>query len=48
MIEVALHKRLGAFTLDAVFTAGPGITALFGRSGAGKSATIGLISRSAN
>ncbi|MEL6980359.1 MAG: molybdenum ABC transporter ATP-binding protein [Pseudomonadota bacterium] len=30
------RHRLGAFTLDLAFDAAPGVTALFGRSGAGK------------
>jgi molybdate transport system ATP-binding protein len=43
MLELDVKQRLGAFTLDARFTAGPGLTALFGRSGAGKSSLIKLI-----
>ncbi len=43
-LEVAVAKRLGAFSLDADFrVAAQGVTALFGRSGAGKSATLGAI-----
>jgi molybdate transport system ATP-binding protein len=40
--NVELHQRLGDFTLDANFAFGetPGVTALFGRSGAGKSTII--------
>jgi molybdate transport system ATP-binding protein len=43
MIDVMLKHRVGNFELDAAFKYGQGITALFGRSGAGKSLTIGLI-----
>ncbi len=42
-IEVDLRHRMGAFTLDARFTAPSGITALFGRSGAGKSTIVQAI-----
>lgn len=40
MIDVAVTKRLGDFTLDAAFTAPAGVTAIFGRSGSGKSSLI--------
>ena len=44
MFEVTVKKRLGDFDLDVAFsTGGSGITALFGRSGAGKSSVIGAI-----
>jgi molybdate transport system ATP-binding protein len=44
MFEVRLQKQLGRFTLDVEFgTAGSGITALFGRSGAGKSSVVAAI-----
>ncbi|MCX8282593.1 molybdenum ABC transporter ATP-binding protein [Phyllobacterium sp. 0TCS1.6C] len=36
-------QRLGVFELDAEFTAGPGVTALFGRSGSGKTSIIRLL-----
>lgn len=44
MLDVAIRRSLGAFTLDARFT-GPadGVTVLFGPSGAGKSATLAAI-----
>ncbi len=42
-MKLALRQTLGDFTLDIAFETGPGITALFGRSGSGKSLTIGLI-----
>ena len=43
MIEVAIAKRLGTFALDVAFEAGPGVTALFGRSGSGKSTIVKAI-----
>jgi molybdate transport system ATP-binding protein len=43
MIDVALQHRLPSFTLDVAFRNAIGVTALFGRSGSGKSMTIGLI-----
>ena len=44
-LKVSLLKRRGAFTLDAHFEAPtPGIVALFGRSGCGKTTTIQIIS----
>jgi molybdate transport system ATP-binding protein len=43
-LEVAVAKRLGGISLDVAFSApGQGVAALFGRSGAGKSATLGAI-----
>jgi molybdate transport system ATP-binding protein len=43
MIQVDAAQKLGAFDLDVSFENEIGITALFGRSGSGKSATINLI-----
>jgi molybdate transport system ATP-binding protein len=44
MIEVAVTKRLGDFTIDAEFScATDGIVALFGRSGAGKTSLIDML-----
>ena len=44
MLAVQLTKRRGEFVLDMDFTAPtPGITALFGRSGCGKSTAIALM-----
>src|SRR5262249_33931472 len=44
MIEVDVQKRLGDFALAAEFTApGAGITALFGRSGAGKTTLVNAL-----
>ncbi len=37
------RHRLGAFTLDAAFTADKGVTALFGRSGSGKTSVMRII-----
>lgn len=38
--EIKLRHRLGDFTLDVDLTAGSGVTALFGPSGAGKTSVI--------
>jgi len=43
MIDVDVARRVGQFSLNVAFKNSAGITALFGRSGAGKSMTIGLI-----
>ena len=43
MLEFRARFQAGAFTLDAAFSTGPGITALFGRSGAGKTSVLSLI-----
>lgn len=44
MIEVAVEKRLGGFSLDAKFASpAHGITALFGRSGAGKTSLVNAL-----
>jgi molybdate transport system ATP-binding protein len=43
MISVDVALKLGAFNLDVALASDAGITALFGRSGAGKSVTISLI-----
>ena len=40
---VDIHKSLGAFQLDAAFTAEPGVTCLLGASGCGKSYTLKCI-----
>jgi len=37
------RHRLGSFTLDASFTADKGVTALFGRSGSGKTSVMRII-----
>ena len=43
MLEVAVSKRLGEFSLVAELTAAEGVTVLFGPSGSGKSLTLGLV-----
>ncbi len=43
MLEVSLAHRQGAFALEAQFSSGPGLTALFGRSGAGKTSVVNAI-----
>ncbi len=42
-LSVQLKDRRGAFTLDASFEAGGGVTALFGRSGAGKTTIVSMV-----
>ncbi len=42
-LTVDLSHQLGAFSLTAAFSARNGITALFGRSGAGKSSLVNMI-----
>jgi molybdate transport system ATP-binding protein len=42
-LSVTLQHRLGDFRLDAAFEAPPGVTALFGQSGAGKSSVINAV-----
>jgi molybdate transport system ATP-binding protein len=42
-IEVDVEHRLGAFELGIHFCSGPGLTALFGRSGAGKTSVVNMI-----
>jgi molybdate transport system ATP-binding protein len=39
-VDLAMSKRLGAFTLDVAWAAGEGVSVLFGPSGAGKSLTL--------
>ncbi len=43
MLDVAVTHRLGAFELDAAFTSAGGLTALFGRSGSGKTSLVNAI-----
>jgi len=40
---VAMTHRAGDLTLDVQFEAGPGVTALFGRSGAGKTTIVNAV-----
>lgn len=42
MIDIALTKRQGAFQLSAAFSVEGGVTALFGRSGAGKTSIVAM------
>jgi molybdate transport system ATP-binding protein len=41
--DLAVEKKLGKFHIAAAFKAGPGITALFGPSGAGKTSLLNMI-----
>lgn len=43
MLELSLRRRQGAFTLDVDLTAGPGVTALFGASGSGKTSVVNMV-----
>jgi molybdate transport system ATP-binding protein len=43
MLEVDIEHRLGGFALDVHFRSGRGLTALFGRSGAGKTSVVNAI-----
>jgi molybdate transport system ATP-binding protein len=43
MIEIDIGLKRGGFLLDATFTSQAGITALFGRSGAGKSTVVAAV-----
>lgn len=43
MLEVDIEHRLGAFDLDVRFRSGRGLTALFGRSGSGKTSVVNAI-----
>lgn len=42
-LEVSLRHAFGDFTLDVAFAAPPGITALFGRSGSGKTSVVNAV-----
>lgn len=43
MLSVTLQHRFAGFTLDAAFEAPAGVTALFGRSGSGKSTVVNAV-----
>lgn len=42
-LDVDIDHRRGAFRLQARFTAAPGLTALFGRSGSGKTSLVSIV-----
>lgn len=42
-LDVAVRHAQGGFVLDAAFTSGRGLTALFGPSGSGKTTLIGIL-----
>ena len=42
-LEVSVARRLGAFALEAAFASDGGVTALFGRSGSGKTSVLNAI-----
>jgi molybdate transport system ATP-binding protein len=43
VLEVDVRGQFGSFRLEARFTAGHGVTALFGRSGAGKTSLVNFL-----
>src|SRR5215831_16362314 len=43
MLSVRVERTLGKFHLTAAFEAGEGVTALFGRSGSGKTSLVNAI-----
>jgi len=43
MISIAIKKKLGAFLLDVEFEAPMGVTAVFGRSGSGKTSVVNAV-----
>lgn len=43
MLEIAIRHRLGEFGLDAQFTTGRGLVALFGKSGSGKTSIVNVM-----
>jgi molybdate transport system ATP-binding protein len=43
MLELAVKRRQGDFQLDVELAAGAGVTALFGRSGSGKSSVVNMV-----
>lgn len=43
MISLGIQKTQGAFTLDVAFEAPAGVTALFGRSGSGKTSVVNAV-----
>jgi molybdate transport system ATP-binding protein len=43
MLELDVRRRQGDFNLDVRLSAGPGVTALYGRSGSGKTSVINMV-----
>jgi len=43
MLEIDVSRLQGAFSLDMRFSAGSGVTALFGRSGSGKTSLVNMV-----
>lgn len=43
MIDLRITKQLGAFNLDVAFEAPAGVTAIFGRSGSGKTTVVNAV-----
>jgi len=43
MLEIDVYRRQGAFALDISLSAGSGVTALFGRSGSGKTSLVNMV-----
>lgn len=43
MLEVAIRHAFAGFRLDAAFSAPPGVTVLFGRSGSGKTTVVNAV-----
>jgi molybdate transport system ATP-binding protein len=43
MLEADIKHRLGEFALDAQFATGPGLVALFGKSGSGKTSIVNVL-----
>ncbi|RMC34451.1 molybdenum ABC transporter ATP-binding protein [Paracoccus alkanivorans] len=43
MLSVSIRHQFPGFTLDATFEAPPGVTALFGRSGSGKTSIVNAV-----
>jgi molybdate transport system ATP-binding protein len=43
MLELALKRRQGDFSVDVNLRTGPGVTALYGRSGSGKTSVVNMV-----
>lgn len=41
-LDVSVERQLGTFRINAAFTCGPGVTALFGQSGSGKTSVVNM------